>query len=123
MRAQPGTDEAFAFGLSTEGPLEPEPLDRQLSLFADAGCTAAEISLQNGFLVTGGRINRPELEAIRAVLRRFPLRYTMHGPLGLNLMDAEHHALHLAVGRAMIEVTAELGGTILVVHGGVWAKG
>ncbi len=116
-------DDLLPFGLCTEGPLEPEPLQHQLSLFLEAGCTAAEISLQNGFLVTGGRVNRAELQSIHAVLRRFPLRYTMHGPLSFNLMDAEHHALHLAVGLAMIEVTAALGGTVLVVHGGVWPSG
>jgi sugar phosphate isomerase/epimerase len=117
------TETIIAYGLSTEGPCEPEPLARELALFAEAGCTAAEISLQNGFAVTGGRVNVPEVEALGAVLRRFPLRYTAHGPLGMNLMDAAHHDLHRAVCRAMIEATAALGASVLVVHGGVWPSG
>ena len=112
-----------AYGLSTEGMCEPDPLARELALFAEAGCTAAEISLQNGFAVTGGRVNVAEVEALAAVLRRFPLRYTVHGPLGMNLMDAAHHDLHRAVCRAMIEATGALGAGVLVVHGGVWERG
>jgi sugar phosphate isomerase/epimerase len=117
------TDTIIAYGLSTEGQCEPEPLARELALFAEAGCTAAEISLQNGFAVTGGRVNGPEVEALGAVLRRFPLRYTVHGPLGMNLMDAAHHDLHRAVCRAMIEATGALGAGVLVVHSGVWECG
>lgn len=111
------------YGLSTEGPCEPDALARELERFVAAGCTAAEISLQNGFTVCGGRVNAQEVEAIGRVLARFPLRYTMHGPLGLNLMDADHHDRHVAVARAFIEVTAALGSSVLVVHGGVWPKG
>ena len=111
------------FGLSTPGPCEPDPLAHELDLFAAAGCTAAEVSLQNGFMVCGGRVHAREVDAIGRVLARFPLRYTMHGPLGLNLMDADHHDLHVAVARAFIEVTASLGSGVLVVHGGVWPKG
>lgn len=111
------------YGLSTEGPCEPDTLARELDCFVSAGCTAAELSLQNGFTVCGGRVNAREVEEMGRVLARFPLRYTMHGPLGLNLMDADHHDLHLAVARAFIEVTAALGSSVLVVHGGVWPKG
>ncbi|WP_019015553.1 sugar phosphate isomerase/epimerase [Elioraea tepidiphila] len=117
------TETIIAYGLSTEGPCEPEPLARELALFAESGCTAAEISLQNGFAVTGGRVNVPEVEALASVLRRFPLRYTVHGPLGMNLMDAAHHDLHRAVCRAMIEATGALGAGVLVVHSGVWERG
>ncbi|WP_439577478.1 sugar phosphate isomerase/epimerase family protein [Elioraea sp.] len=117
------TDTITAYGLSTEGRCEPEPLAQELALFAEAGCTAAEISLQNSFAVTGGRVNGPEVEALAAVLRRFPLRYTVHGPLGMNLMDAAHHDLHRAVCRAMIEATGALGAGVLVVHSGVWERG
>jgi sugar phosphate isomerase/epimerase len=114
------TDAITHYGLSTEGPCEPEPLERELARFAEAGCTAAEISLQNSFVVHGGRIFHREVEALGAVLRRFPLRYTMHGPLGTNFMDAAHLELHKQVCRAMVEVTGALGGSVMVVHGGVW---
>lgn len=117
------TETILAYGLSTEGPCEPATLERELALFAESGCTAAEISLQNSFVVHAGRVNGPEVDRLAAVMRRFPLRYTAHGPLGMNLMDAVHHDLHRTVCRAMIEATAALGATVLVVHGGVWERG
>lgn len=117
------TETIAAYGLSTEGPCEPDALERELALFAEAGCTAAEVSLQNGFAVHAGRVNGAEVERLAAVMRRFPLRYTAHGPLGMNLMDEVHHDLHRAVCRATIEATAALGATVLVVHGGVWPAG
>lgn len=116
------TETIVAYGLSTEGPCEPAALERELALFAESGCTAAEISLQNSFAVHAGRVNGAEVERLAAVMRRFPLRYTAHGPLGMNLMDAAHHDLHRTVCRATIEATAALGATVLVVHGGVWER-
>lgn len=110
-------------GLATEGAGKPELLARDLDLFAAAGCTGADVSLQNSFTVCGGRVNAREVDAIGRVLARFPLRDTMHGPSGLNLMDTDHHNLHVAVARAFIEVTAALGRGVLVVHEGVWPKG
>ena len=117
------TETIVAYGLSTEGPCEPAALERELALFAESGCTAAEISLQNSFAVHAGRVNGAEVDRLAAVMRRFPLRYTAHGPLGMNLMDAAHHDLHRTVCRATIEATAALGATVLVVHGGVWERG
>jgi len=108
------------FGLSTVEACEPEPLARELEAFVAAGCTAAEISLQHSFTVRGGKVNTAEVTAIGQVLARFPLRYTTHGPLALNLMDADHHELHVGVAQASIEVAAALGSSVLVVHGGVW---
>lgn len=117
------TGTILAYGLCTVDPCEPEPLARELARLAEAGCTAAEISLEHGFAVVGGRVNAAEVARLAAVLGRFPLRYTVHGPLGMNLMDAAHHELHRAVCRAMIEATAALGAGVLVVHGGVWERG
>jgi sugar phosphate isomerase/epimerase len=108
-------------GLSTESAAgDIAGLDAELGRFVEAGCGIAELSLQNMFVVTGGRLNLPELRAIEAVTRRHPLRYTAHGPLGTNFMDAAHIELHRAVCRAMIEAAGALGATRLVVHGGVW---
>ncbi|WP_158639311.1 sugar phosphate isomerase/epimerase family protein [Elioraea rosea] len=108
-------------GLSTESAAgDIAGLDAELGRFAEAGCEIAELSLQNMFVVAGGRLNLPELRAIEAVTRRHPLRYTAHGPLGTNFMDEAHIELHRAVCTAMIEAAGALGATRLVVHGGVW---
>lgn len=108
-------------GLSTESEAGDIPgLDAELGRFAEAGCDIAELSLQNMFVVTGGRLNLPELRAIAAVTRRHALRYTAHGPLGTNFMDEAHIELHRAVCAATIEAAGALGATRLVIHGGVW---
>jgi sugar phosphate isomerase/epimerase len=108
-------------GLSTESAAgDIAGLDAELGRFVAAGCELAELSLQNMFVVAGGRLNLPELRAIEAVTRRHPLRYTAHGPLGTNFMDEAHIELHRAVCGAMIEAAGALGATRLVIHGGVW---
>jgi len=73
--------------------------------------------------VTGRRVHGPEVDARGAVLRHCPLRAPVHGPLGMNLMDAAHRDLHCAVYRATIAANGALGAGVLVVHGGVCDHG
>jgi sugar phosphate isomerase/epimerase len=108
-------------GLTTESAAgDIAGLDAELGRFVEAGCELAELSLQNMFVVTGGRLNLPEVRLIETVTRRHALGYTAHGPLGTNFMDRAHIELHRAVCGAMIEAAGALGATRLVIHGGVW---
>ena len=108
-------------GLSTESAAgDIAGLDAELGRFVELGCEIAELSLQNMFVVAGGRVNLAELRLIERVTRRHALGYTAHGPLATNFMDEAHLELHRAVCAAMIEAAGALGATRLVVHGGVW---
>jgi len=110
-------------GLSTESAAgDIAGLDAELGRFVEMGCAIAELSLQNMFVVAGGRVNLPELRLVEAVTRRHALGYTAHGPLATNFMDEAHLELHRAVCAAMIEAAGALGATRLVVHGGVWGQ-
>ena len=110
-------------GLATESASgDIDGLDRELARFTELGCDLAELSLQNMFVVAGGRLNLPELRKVEAVTQRHRLGYTAHGPLATNFMDEAHLELHRQVCAAMIEAAGALGATRLVVHGGVWHR-
>lgn len=110
-------------GLATESAAgDIDGLDRELARFTELGCDLAELSLQNMFVVAGGRLNLPELRKVEAVTQRHRLGYTAHGPLATNFMDEAHLELHRQVCAAMIEAAGALGATRLVVHGGVWHR-
>ncbi len=110
-------------GLATESAAgDIDGLDRELARFSDLGCDLAELSLQNMFVVAGGRLNLPELRKVEAVTQRHRLGYTAHGPLATNFMDEAHLELHRQVCAAMTEAAGALGAPRLVVHGGVWHR-
>lgn len=70
-------------------------------------------------LVAGGRVLPGRLKQVKAITEGRPFGYTMHGPLGLNLMEsAARVQMHKDVMRATLEVTAELGGVHYVAHVG-----
>lgn len=91
---------------------------------AAAGVEFVELPLQSLDVIVGGRILRDRLAAVkRGVQGRGP-RLTLHGHLGLNLMDEPHRlALHRQVLAANIEVAGELGCLHLVMHSGFVRRG
>ena len=97
---------------------DPGTLEAKLNRMLMVGCTHAELSLGLEVLVIGGRPCWPQIRKVRSVLSRVPLRYTAHGPLRMNLMDRAHRDNQMAVGRAAIEATAEVGATLLNIHTG-----
>lgn len=86
---------------------------------AALGVDYVELPLYAIDLVANGRIVTGRLKRVREITGGRPFGYTIHGPLGLNLMDsADRVSIHRDVLKATIEITAELGGVHYVAHCG-----
>jgi sugar phosphate isomerase/epimerase len=71
-------------------------------------------------LVAGGRILRERVRRLKSTIEGRPFRYSVHGPIGINLMDRTWRLpLHEEVLAASIEIAAELGAEHYVVHSGM----
>jgi sugar phosphate isomerase/epimerase len=83
------------------------------------GLDFAELPLAELPLIVGGRVRRDRVAAVRALCAGRALAYTLHGTLGINLMEERFRiGLHLDVLKANIEIAAELGCAHLVIHAG-----
>lgn len=84
------------------------------------GVDAIELPTYDFDVVVGGRIRRGHLERLRTICAGRPVRYTVHGPLGINFFDPPWRCgRHWDVLRASIEVAAEVGAIHYVLHGGI----
>ena len=106
------------FGFSTIQKRDLSDLDEILSRIEDLGATHAELSLGGADLVCGGRILGPRVARLERICARHRLRYTAHGPLAANFMDAVHQDAYTAAVGALLEVCGALGVTALVQHSG-----
>ncbi len=95
-----------------------EMLERDLAYFQRLGFDYVEIPVHGVDAVLNGRLNLRHVKRVKEVLARFPLKYTVHCPDLLNLMDAEDFAMHRSVFEASIEFAGEIGAEILVYHSG-----
>jgi sugar phosphate isomerase/epimerase len=89
---------------------------------AELGADYVELALYGMELVANGRVLRDRVKRVKALTSGRPFGYTIHGPLGLDLMDGtDRAATHKAVLRAQLEIAAELGGVHFVAHAGRYA--
>ncbi|MBC8050330.1 MAG: TIM barrel protein [Chitinophagales bacterium] len=83
------------------------------------GVDFVELPLYALDVIAGGRIIASKLRSVKNIAADRPYRYTVHGPLGVNLMDiAERLPLHKSVMQVSLEAAAELGAVHYVLHGG-----
>ncbi len=94
-------------------------LDRALGRIEETGATHVELSLRDAHLVAGGRIIPEMRQRLETVCARRNLRYTAHGALTVNFMDEANLEHHKAVCRAGLELTAAVGGSLMVQHPGL----
>ncbi len=95
-----------------------DALDRNLALIEEVGADHAELAAHCLDVIAGGRLDTGRMARLREVLDRRALAYTVHAPLVLNLMDEQHAESHRAVARACLDLCAEMGAGVLVVHPG-----
>lgn len=89
---------------------------------AELGADYVELALYGLDLVANGRVLRDRVKRVKALTAGRPFGLTIHGPLGLNLMDGTGRAeTHKAVLKAHLEIAAELGGVHFVAHAGRYA--
>ncbi len=89
-----------------------------LAEIAALGADAAEITISGIDVVAGGRILPAAAAELVSATRQFPLRYSVHGLVGSNFMDAAHLAAQMRVARAYLELCDRIGARVLVHHSG-----
>lgn len=96
-----------------------EDIPAGLDEMAAIGVDFVELPLHEFDIVVGGRILAERLRALKATLADRPFRYTLHGHLGINLMEEPFRMpLHRELLARNIEIAAELGCLHLVIHSG-----
>ncbi len=98
-------------------------LDRQVEL----GCEACELTAATLDAVADCRLVPARVDAVRRTLAPYRLRWTLHAPIPINLMDEDHRDWQLRAATAALELGDALDARIVVlhpgrVHPGRWAE-
>ncbi|MFO7729049.1 MAG: sugar phosphate isomerase/epimerase [Desulfonatronovibrio sp.] len=96
----------------------PDSLTDSLDQARDLGFRAVEILPDDFDLISCARINMDSLELLKAVLKKYQFRISVHVPLRLNLMDQDDPGLHEEVLRCCAQICRHLQAEILVCHPG-----
>lgn len=92
----------------------------ELDMIEDLDVEWVELPTYDMDIVVGGRIRRPQLEALKRACAGRAVGYTVHGPLAINFLDEPFRLQrHMDVLSASLEVAAELGAEHYVVHSGL----
>ena len=89
-------------------------LEDQLEQTHAAGFDACELSLSAVNVIRHGRIDTDEVTRLAAIMGRYPLRYTVHGPMSLRLSDPT--GFHEQVFESCLEATHRIGADVIVYH-------
>ncbi|MBE3035653.1 MAG: sugar phosphate isomerase/epimerase [Candidatus Atribacteria bacterium] len=93
-------------------------LEKTLGNFQDIGFDYAEIPVHGVDAIFKGKLNWLQTRAITDILKEFKLKYTIHGPDLLNLMDSGNFKLQKEIFKSGIEFTNAIGAEIFVYHSG-----
>jgi sugar phosphate isomerase/epimerase len=92
----------------------------ELDMIERLGVESIELPTFCMDVVVGGRIRRPQLEALKRACAGRDVGYSVHGPLGINFMDEPYRLpRHMDVLEASLEVAAEVGAEHYVIHSGL----
>lgn len=92
----------------------------ELDMIEALGVETIELPTYDMDIVVGGRIRRPQLDALKRATAGRTVGYTVHGPLSINFMhDAYRLPRHYEVLIASMDVAAELGAINYVMHAGL----
>ncbi|MCR8546934.1 sugar phosphate isomerase/epimerase [Salipiger sp. P9] len=114
--AATGTIVATGFNTGAESDLS--KLDARLAHMAEIGCTGAEITATGLDAVVSCRLLSDRVAQIREIMARYPLSYSMHAPIAINLMDEAHGDLMQKAATVSMELAAEIGAGAVVIHPG-----
>lgn len=99
-----------------QGNADPEFLESRLRAFAEAGFDCVEVGLDVLPLIVAGEPRGQYVDFLQGLLHRFPLRYSAHIGLGVDLRDLPRQALQRKVLETSIGICARLGLDPLVLH-------
>lgn len=92
----------------------------ELDMIEALGVETIELPTYDMDIVVGGRIRRPQMEALKRAAAGRPIGYSVHGPLAINFMDeAFRLPRHFEVLEASLDVAAEVGAENYVIHSGL----
>ncbi|TWG94898.1 sugar phosphate isomerase/epimerase [Mesorhizobium sp. J18] len=92
----------------------------ELDMIQELGVEAIELPTYDMDIVVGGKIRRPQLEALKRACTGRNVIYSVHGPLAINFMDEAYRLpRHMEVLAASLEVAAEVGAENYVIHSGL----
>jgi sugar phosphate isomerase/epimerase len=99
---------------------DPAALDAQLRVLVEGGWTHAELDPSYWDVWLGGGVNSRALSRWLRVIDRYRdrIRYTLHGPMAVNLFDVGERDLHLRLLRSGFEVARAVGAEVVVYHPG-----
>jgi len=84
------------------------------------GVDFVELPVHSMDLIAAARVLPGPLKTVKGMLAGRSLRYTVHGPMAINLMDVPARlARHQDVLKASLDISAELGAVHYVLHGGI----
>ncbi|UJW85394.1 TIM barrel protein [Devosia sp. SL43] len=101
---------------STDG--EVASLYEDMRALAEMGVDTVELGITSLDLISGGRIISERLDRVLAVTSQFDFRYTVHGLVSSNFMDAVTQRYQIDAAKALVEFCNRIGAGILVQHGG-----
>ncbi|HDK25775.1 MAG TPA: sugar phosphate isomerase/epimerase [Candidatus Atribacteria bacterium] len=93
-------------------------LEKILGDCQDIGFDYAEIPVHGVDAIFKGKLNWLQTRVIIDILKKFKLKYTVHGPNLLNLMDPRNFQLQKNIFKSGIEFTNAIGAEIFVYHSG-----
>jgi len=106
-------------GISTNADMIDGDLVRfggQLEAVARSGADTAEIILHSLDVVVNGRLDPGVLAKVKQITSSFNLKYSIHLPFILNLLDYERLGIYTDVFRAGLRFAGEIGATAVVYH-------
>ncbi len=108
------------YSLANEDDFAFRTLGARLDEAETLGVDFVELPLHSMDLIAGGRVLSEALRTVKGILAGRSLRYTVHGPMAINLMDVTARlARHQDVLKAALDVSAELGAVHYVLHNGI----
>ncbi len=93
-------------------------LDARLAHMQEIGCTGAEITAVGLDAVVDCRLIPDRVAALREITARRDLAYSLHAPIAINLMDEAHADIMARAARVSMELAAEIGARVVVIHPG-----
>ncbi|WP_106752471.1 sugar phosphate isomerase/epimerase family protein [Pannonibacter carbonis] len=93
-------------------------LATKLAHLAEIGATGAEITATGLDAVVACRLIPSQVAAVRAAMALHDLAYSMHAPIAINLMDEAHRDLQRRAALVSMELAAEIGARVVVLHPG-----
>ncbi len=93
-------------------------LDRRIGELTALGAEVYELAAVRLDVVAACRLLRERMGELKAVLASHQIRYTLHAPIAVNLMDEPHLALQIRAAEASLELAAECSADVVVFHPG-----